>query len=95
MGRLLEMTEKEIERLVWIHSNKFTIPELFRKKFHPQGTYRNACYTLSKYVQKGFLQFEKPDMFAHNFYFLTVAAIKTLDAYSDAKRPGNPIESAH
>lgn len=79
MSRFLDINDLEAQHLAWIHSNKFTIPELFRHKFHPSGTYRNACYTLSKYVKKGFLLFEKPNIFAHNFYFLTVEAIRTLD----------------
>ena len=79
MGHYLEITDAEAQHLAWIHSNKFTIPELFKKKFYPEGTYRNACYVLSKYVKKGFLLFEKPNMFAHNFYFLTLPAIRTLD----------------
>jgi hypothetical protein len=79
MGHYLEINDTEAQHLAWIHSNKFTIPELFQKKFYPQGTYRNACYVLSKYVKKGFLLFEKENMFAHNFYFLTLPAIRTLD----------------
>ena len=79
MSQYLEINDTEAEHLAWIHSNKFTIPQLFHKKFYPQGTYRNACYVLSKYVKKGFLLFEKENMFAHNFYFLTLAAIRTLD----------------
>jgi len=79
MSEYLEINDTEAQHLAWIHSNKFTIPELFQKKFYPQGTYRNACYVLSKYVKKGFLLFEKVNMFAHNFYFLTLPAIRTLD----------------
>ena len=84
MSRYLDMTEKEIEHLGWIHSNKFTIPRLFQKKFFPQNTYRAACYVLNKYAKKGFLLFEKPNMFAHNFYYLTVEGIRTLDAMGAA-----------
>ena len=79
MSQYLEINDTEAQHLAWIHSNKFTIPELFQKKFYPQGTYRNACYVLSKYVKKGFLLFDKPNMFAHNFYFLTIQAIRTMD----------------
>jgi len=77
----LEMTEEEIGHLVWIHSNKFTVPELFRKKFYPQKTYRNACYFLNKYArpEKGFLHAEKPTQTSHTYYYLTAAAIRTLD----------------
>ena len=79
MGHYLEINDTEAQHLAWIHSNKFSIPQLFQKKFYPQGTYRNTCYVLSKYVKKGFLLFEKENMFAHNFYFLTLPAIRTLD----------------
>jgi hypothetical protein len=79
MSQYLEINDTEAQHLAWIHSNKFTIPDLFHKKFYPQGTYRNACYVLSKYVKKGFLLFEKENMFAHNFYFLSLPAIRTLD----------------
>ncbi len=102
MSRYLEMTEKEVEHLVWIHSNKFTMPELFRKKFYPQGTYRNTCYVLSKYTKKGFLLFEKANMFAHNYYFLTIEAIRSLDEAGrimvmNRKNPIriNPYERTH
>ena len=79
MSQYLEINDTEALHLAWIHSNKFTIPQLFQKKFYPQGTYRNTCYVLGKYVKKGFLLFEKENMFAHNFYFLTLPAIRTLD----------------
>jgi len=79
MSQYLEISDTEAQHLAWIHSNKFTIPDLFHKKFYPQGTYRNACYVLSKYVKKGFLLFDKENIFAHNFYFLTLPAIRTLD----------------
>lgn len=102
MNDLLDISEKEAEHLAWIHSNKFTIPELFRKKFYPQGTYRNTCYILSKYVKRGFLLFEKPNMFAHNFYYLTVEAIRTLDETGQMLVMGrkhivhiNPYEKQH
>lgn len=102
MPDFLEPLDKEVEHLVWIHSNKFTMPELFRKKFYPQGTYRNACYVLSKYVRKGFLQFEKANMFAHNHYFLTLPAIRYLDETSQMIVMGrkhpiriNPYEREH
>jgi hypothetical protein len=96
------MTEKEIEHLGWIHSNKFTIPRLFQKKFFPQNTYRAACYVLNKYAKKGLLLFEKPNMFAHNFYFLTIEAIRTLDEMDEIPIMGrkhpiriNPYEREH
>jgi hypothetical protein len=78
----LEMTEVEVAQLVWIHSNKFTIPELFRKKFFPQMTYRNTCYLLNKYArpEKGFLHSEKPTQTSNTYYYLTAGAIRTLDA---------------
>jgi hypothetical protein len=102
MSYYLEMTEKEVEHLAWIHSNKFTIPDLFRKKFFPQNTYRAACYVLNKYAKKGFLLLEKPNIFSHNFCFLTVEAIRTLDAIGAApirtlKHPIriNPYERQH
>lgn len=82
MGEYLEMTKEEVEQLVWLHSNKFTIPELFRKKFFPQQTYRNACYLLNKYArpEKGFLHADKPTQTSHTYYYLTATAIRTLDA---------------
>ena len=102
MNDLLDISEKEAEHLAWIHSNKFTIPELFRKKFYPQGTYRNTCYILGKYVKRGFLLFEKPNMFAHNFYYLTVEAVRTLDETGQMLVMGrkhtvriNPYERQH
>ncbi len=82
MKDYLEMTEEEAAQLVWIHSNKFTIPELFRKKFYPQMTYRNACYLLNKYArpEKTFLHSEKPTQTSNTYYYLTAGAIRTLDA---------------
>ena len=43
MSDLLEINEKEVEHLVWIHSNKFTIPDVFHKKFFKAKSYRYAC----------------------------------------------------
>jgi hypothetical protein len=82
MKDYLEMTEDEVIQLAWIHSNKFTIPELFRKKFFPQMTYRNACYLLNKYArqEKGFLHSEKPTQTSNTYYYLTANSIRTLDA---------------
>jgi hypothetical protein len=100
----LEMTEEEAGYLAWIHSNKFTVPELFRKKFCPQQTYRNACYFLNKYArsEKGFLHGEKPTQTSHTYYYLTAAAIRTLDAMDrilvrSTKYPVkiNPYEREH
>ncbi len=79
MKDYLRINDLETQHLAWIHSNKFTVPGLFQKKFFFQNTYRNACYVLNKYAQKGFLHMEKPNMFMNNFYYLTVEAIRTLD----------------
>lgn len=82
MKDLLEMTPEEEERLVWIHSNKFTTPDLFHRKFLSQQTYRNACILLRKYTSPdiGFLHVQQETVFQRANYYLTASAIWTLDA---------------
>ncbi len=81
MNGLLEMTEKETEQLVWIHSNKFITVDLFYKKFLPQQSSRNAYYILNKYVdsEKGFLYHQKTSVNTSSFFFLSPKALWTLD----------------
>jgi hypothetical protein len=78
---LLEMTEKETEHLAWIHSNKFTTPELFHRKFLPDQSLRNAYKILNKYTdpEKNFLHVLKTAVGNCNFFFLTAGALRTLD----------------
>ena len=79
---LLPMTVVEEERLVWIHSNKFIVPELFNKKFIPSQSYRHACRVLNEYAtpEVGFLHVQQDNIFQRANYFLTAQAIRTLDA---------------
>jgi len=82
MGTTLELSEKEIKHLVWIHSNKFTTPELFHKKFIDPKSYRYACKLLrGKYLKKHLLGMTKAksSTFQNSMYFLTSGAIKALD----------------
>lgn len=105
MGHYLEMTETEAEHLAWIHSNKFTIPELFHRKFIHPKTYRYACHVLRNvYMEKGFLHVTKAEstVFQDSFYFLTAPTIQALDARSkmlvrSVKSPVriNPYERQH
>jgi hypothetical protein len=77
------MTDEEVERLCWIHSNKFVTPELFHKKFIQPKTYRMACHILRNiYLEKGFLHVTKAEgtVFQDSLYFLTTRAIQSLDA---------------
>lgn len=80
--KLLAMTTVEEQRLVWIHSNKFIVPELFHKKFIPEQSYRQACRLLSKYASPeiGFLHTQQDTIFQRMNYYLTANAIRTLDA---------------
>ncbi len=75
------MTVVEEERLVWIHSNKFIVPELFNKKFIPSQSYRHACRVLNEYAtpEVGFLHVQQDNIFQRANYFLTAHAIRTLD----------------
>jgi hypothetical protein len=79
---LLPMTAEEEERLVWIHSNKFIVPDLFNKKFIPDQSYRHACRVLSHYARPeiGFLHTQQDNVFQRVNYYLTAPAIRTLDA---------------
>ncbi len=81
MKGLLEMTDQEIEHLKWIHSNKFTTPELFYKKFLSNRTSRTAYNTLNRYAasEKGFLHVLKTSVANSNFFFLTARALRSLD----------------
>jgi len=77
------ITEEEAAHLGWIHSNKFTIPELFHKRFIQPRTYRMACHVLrNQYLKKGFLEVTKAEgtTFQDSMYYLTGGAIKALDA---------------
>lgn len=76
------MTLEEEERLAWIHSNKFTTPDLFHRKFLPSQTYRNACILLRKYTSPdvGFLHMQQETVFQRANYYLTAGAIRALDA---------------
>ena len=75
------MTAEEEERLVWIHSNKFIVPDLFNKKFIPAQTYRHSCRVLSHYASPeiGFLHMQQDNVFQRANYYLTAPAIRTLD----------------
>lgn len=76
------ITDEESKHLVWIHSNKFTIPELFHKRFIQPRTYRMACHVLrNQYLKKGFLEMTKAEgtTFQDSIYYLTGGTIKTLD----------------
>ena len=82
MKKLLSMTDEDAERLAWIHSNKFTVPDLFQKKFIPSQTYRHACRLLNRYAspEVGFLHVQQETVFQRANYYLTAGAIRTLDA---------------
>ena len=81
MKALKEMTDIEMEHLVWIHSNKFTTPELFYKKFLPNQTSRNAYKILKKYTspERDLLHVLKTPIGNSNLFFLTAGALRTLD----------------
>ncbi len=81
MKDLLEMTSQESEHLIWIHSNKFTTPELFYKKFLSDRSSRTAYNTLNRYAsfEKGFLHVMKTPVANSNFFFLTAGALRCLD----------------
>jgi hypothetical protein len=84
MEEILPMTADEENRLAWIHSNRFTVAELFHKKFLPAQTYRNACHLLRRYasLETGFLHMQQETVFQRAEYFLTAGAIRSLDAKS-------------
>jgi len=78
----LEINELEAKHLTWIHSNKFTTPELFHKRFIYPKTYRQACSIMrDRYLGKGFLGITKAEAttFQDSMYFLTTKAIQILD----------------
>ena len=78
----LEINEIETKHLTWIHSNKFTTPELFYNKFIYPKTYRMACHLLrNKYFKKGLLGVAKAESstFQDSMYFLSTKAIQILD----------------
>ena len=77
-----DLTEKQVKHLVWIHSNKFTTPELFHKKFIFPRSYRYACKLLRmSYLRKQLLGLTKAESstFQSSMYFLTSKSIKILD----------------
>jgi hypothetical protein len=101
---LLPMTDAQAEQLAWIHSNRFTVPELYHRKFMPAQTYRNACHLLKKYnsPEVGFLHKIQENVFQRANYFLTAGAIRTLDAQNrilvrNTRYPVkiNPMEKKH
>lgn len=104
MSELLKMNDKEVEHLAWIHSNKFTIPDVFGKRFF-KSSYRYACRVLRKYyLEKGFLHMVKAESttFQDSIYSLTAGAIRSLDAQNkilvrSTKYPVkvNPYEREH
>jgi len=104
MHELLEMSDKEVEHLAWIHSNKFTIPDVFGQRFF-KSSYRYACRILRKYyLDKGFLHMVKAESttFQDSVYSLTAGAIRSLDAKNkilvrSTKYPVkvNPYEREH
>jgi hypothetical protein len=77
----MEITDLETEHLVWIHSNKFTTPELFHKKFMPNQSSRNAYKILKKYVnpERELLHVLKTPVGNSNLFFLTAGALRSLD----------------
>src|SRR5260221_10222048 len=78
----MEFSEREVKHLTWIHSNKFTTPELFHKRFIFPKTYRQACSILrDQYLKKGLLGITKAESstFQDSMYFLTGKAIQFLD----------------
>ena len=82
MESTLEISELEGNHLSWIHSNKFTTPELFHKRFIHPKTYRQACSIMrDQYLKKGFLGMTKAEAttFQDSMYFLTTKAIQILD----------------
>lgn len=81
MKGLLEMTKEEVEQLTWIHSNKFTTPELFFKKFLSNRSSRTAYNVLNRYAapKKDFLHVLKTSVANSNFFFLTAGALRSLD----------------
>lgn len=81
MKECLEMTDMEVDHLVWIHSNKFTTPELFYKKFQQDRSLRTAYNTLNRYVspENGFLHVLKTPVANSNFFYLTAGALRSLD----------------
>lgn len=81
MKDILDITDKEAEHLIWIHSNKFITPDLFFKKFLKHQSSRNAYYILNKYAdpEKGFLDVEQSSITTSSYFFLTAKALKSLD----------------
>ena len=82
MKREMEITELEATHLAWIHSNKFTTPELFHKRFIAPKTYRYACSIMrDQYLKKSLLGVTKAESttFQDSMYFLTTKAIQILD----------------
>lgn len=97
IGPNLKLTEEESKHLVWIHSNKFTIPDLFHKRFIQPRTYRMACHILrNQYFKKGFLDITKAQgtTFQESMYYLTAGAIKILDETDKilVRSPNYPVK---
>lgn len=100
----LPITDREADHLAWLHSNKFTTPEIFWKKFFPGISFQYACRVLKNYSspEKGLLHVEKPHRFLSSYYFLTAGAIRSLDEKNrilvrSTKYPVkiNPFEREH
>jgi len=69
---------KDQDRLVYIHSNRFTTANLFQRKFLPDCTMRRAWKVLETYVDRGFLRRLKLHHRAPSVYSLTEGAIHAL-----------------
>lgn len=81
MAATIQISDIEARQLGWIHSNKFTVPELFWKKFYPDKSFQYACRVLKGYSNpdKDLLHVQKPHRFLNSYYFLTGGAIRYLD----------------
>ncbi len=78
----MELNDTEVQHLAWIHSNKFTTPELFHGRFIFPKTYRHACAILrDNYFNRGLLGVTKAQSttFQDSMYFLSPKAIRLLD----------------
>ena len=93
---------KDVETLIYIHSNKFITTKLFHRKFHPHHSYWTACLHLKRLMEKGLLLKTRNLPNEDTFYCLTRPAMRHLSELArilispEVRSPHiNPFEREH
>lgn len=68
----------DFERLLYLHSNRFMTPKIFREKFFPELTYFRALQLLNRYKKAGYVRFIKNRKFTDTAVILTSPALREI-----------------